>query len=180
MSLFVNRLRNGKVSSLEITAYVSAIAILAIAMLGIFAGPADADNSPSGCAGAGFTFNFDVFMDAGGTIPATGVGAGQTVYYQATLEKAGGANCDFGGEAGDSLTLTLPDGTAPGSPFAIPLVSSGNPFSTPLIPYVVQAADVGTGGAPAGHIRGSATFTATSHRAPHQQIGGNSNIDSPF
>ncbi|MCI0619902.1 Ig-like domain repeat protein [Candidatus Wolfebacteria bacterium] len=145
------------------------------------AAPVGADQDPPACTGAGFTLNFDVYSDAGGTIPATSVTQGQTIYYQATLEWAGGANCNFGGEAGDELSVTLPDGSAAlGSPFAVPLVEDLNPFETPLLSYVVDSADVGTNGAPADHVRSSASFDATSHRTPHQAIGGNSNLDTPF
>jgi len=128
MSLFVNRLRNGKVSSLEITAYVSAIAILAIAMLGIFAGPASAVQSPVGCTADNSVVNI-----------ASDVGAaevGETITF--TVEAgnpASGNGCDIEGR---TLTLTLPDGT--------PVISGPanypNPTATAIImsePYIANA-----------------------------------------
>lgn len=147
--------------------------ILASFLLFGFASSAYAE-SPAGCSLPGFGLTIAVWEDAGGTVPATSVESGQTVYYQAFMSYLGFPNCDFDGD----VTLTLPDGTT--SNHSIVVTSSSITDSTTLEPYVVAGDDVGNNGAPADHIRGTADFSGTSERNPVQQISGSTNIDTPY
>ena len=115
---------------------------LALGLL-LVAVPAGAHQDPAACDSNGVGLSIGVFRADGTTPVGSGtVQSGETIKYQATLSHLGGTNCNF---EGGTLTITTPDSVAhivasPATP-VVPLVSSGSPFVSSQVSYVVSELD---------------------------------------
>ncbi len=128
-------------SSAKTVAVAAATASLLLGFL-FFAPKTDAHTDPVTCNSTGVSLSFTVYREDG--VTAVGGGAvitGETIKYQATLNHAGGNNCNYGG---GNLDIITPDGVihdVDGGTVA--LVSAGSPFLSSVVTYVATGADVG-------------------------------------
>ncbi|MDP3741058.1 MAG: hypothetical protein Q8R08_01905, partial [bacterium] len=122
---------------------IAVVSIIALAGLLFFVQQSEAHQDPVACFSTGVGLSLSVYR-ADGTTPvgAGSVAVGETLKYQATLSHLGGTNCNY---EGGTLTLTTPNGTVnnvtPGG--GIPLVTTGSPFVSALVTYVVASPDIG-------------------------------------
>lgn len=121
---------------------------------------ASAHTDPVGCSATGVGLSLSVFRNDGTTpIGAGTVTVGETIKYQATLSYLGLPNCNY---QGGTLNIKTPNNVVtdvtPGG--GIPLISSGSPFTSSQVSYVVSAADAN----PSFKLNASTTYAnGTAH-----------------
>jgi len=156
-----------------------ASALVGVAALSFSAFQASADQDPGGCFVNAVGLGLAVYR-SDGTTPVGGgtVTPGETVKYEASLFHSGNpTHCNFGGGSG-TLEITTPDGVMTDvTGGGIPLVSSGNPFTSAQVSYVVDSGDV-----VGGSITAEADYAnGISHTGvTHSIAEANNNISTPF
>ena len=156
--------------------------VLSLAILGFLftAIPmVSAHSDPGGCTSTAVGIAITIYESDGTTPKAGNAQSGETLKYEAELSyvTAGGNKCNF---EGGTLAIVTPDGVShdvtPGG--GIPLVSSGFPFTSGQISYVVSEADaIGD-----NDLDVIVNYTSgTSHKGEgHNTISGSANDNTPF
>ncbi len=120
---------------------VFAVSIISILVLAFSFGISEAHTDPEGCVASGVSLSIVTYRSDGTTPVGAGIVAvGETLKYQAILSHAGAPNCNY---SGGDLAIITPDGVnhdVDGG--SIPLISSGSPFMSTQISYVVSADDI--------------------------------------
>lgn len=155
------------------------IAALAVALAGLVSvgrlTPAFAHVIDAECTTVGV--GIDIRGEFQGTTDEAAVGQlGDTIEYTVTVD-LGATDCPI---TDGVVTITLPDGTSTELDSTLALSGGGSSSYIDAVSYTIAAADIGMNGAPADHVRASASVTATSHRASgiDQEVTAGTNFDT--